>query len=962
MAENPLQNKDFLQGDGKPFQPIIDNIIQLQNEISKLKDGMKTAGVELSKVRNDNISGAKQQAVIVDEVTKKQELLTKAESEQAKEIAKLNVAIGEQNRKNKEAAKEAGATGSAYDAQSAKLNNLRKQYKDLAVQNKENTKEGKLMLRNITDLDKKLKDVDKSVGQNQRSVGGYGKALKGFAMQFVGALGITGLVVGFTNAMKNVIKNTAEFQKTLKTLQSVIGGTKEEMDGIAQVAKDVGTRFGKGAVEVAKMQVELGKMGFTAKEIENTTEAIVALSIATGEDLGKSGEIVSNVLRQFNLSTTESTRITDVMTKSFNDSALGLDNFGEAMRYAGPIAKSAGFTFEETAAMLGVLSDAGVKGSNAGTSLRFIFTELAAKGGDVREEFKKMATNGMSVSGALDETGRNAMTALNILGNNQDKLVKFTENMENAAGATLKTADAVGDTMLGAWDRFTSRLSNSLILEGASTFFKNLLNMASNAMKGIDEIKKGVADSRLQQFLQYNAKTKDRVADINAEIQATRSLNNEKKKEIESLKAKAFQEKAAGMSQSDHIKALEQGGEKIKMLEEQIKSNITYMNALGGVRAELTATKPIIEEVVEAKKEDIVNTEKLAKANENAAKKIKEAYDRIAKDIAAGQKRIEESEQEHLDRIDKMRDDAQARDDERIDEYFKQVNDAMTDKYKILEETGQLSNEMRLDIELDTLKESLGFQYLTKEQQEIAITSLQEKYADERIAKTQEEYAEKLKVAEQYASATMDVMDTISNFNEARMNRELQAAGDDEAKKEAIKKEYAKKDQDMAVGKALINGALAVGNALLTTPFVPIGLIMAGVAAARTASEVALIRSVKFAKGGFVELDGASHDNGGVPLAGIGEAEGKEGVSIWRKSVMSKHKSSIEGITNAINSGDTSIFNNDNRFFGQFSELTAIAKQQYSEQRKTNEYLSKNMIKIGEKTYKDMNGNKIHYC
>jgi len=151
----------------------------LQDKIIRDLDKRKDANKKLTKTQQDRL--------------KLEKKLREANSSAIDDNTLISVQLQEQRKINKELAKDKLGLIDAYDKESSKLNELRKRYKNLAVQNKENTKEGKRLLRNITDLDKKLKRVDDSVGQNQRSVGKYEKALSGLNAT-LGRLGIIALV------------------------------------------------------------------------------------------------------------------------------------------------------------------------------------------------------------------------------------------------------------------------------------------------------------------------------------------------------------------------------------------------------------------------------------------------------------------------------------------------------------------------------------------------------------------------------------------------------------------------------------------------------------------------------------------------------------------------------------------------------------------------------------------------
>lgn len=404
-------------------------------------------------------------------------------------------------------------------------------------------KELNLVMQNMNPNLPEYKKLQKELNETKNRIielrGGSANTKSELLNMSKAILGSFGLLFGIqelANAIMQVIKNNAQFEQNLKTMQGVIGATDDEMKKISETAISVGQMYGKSAVEVAKMQIELGKLGLTAKDINNVTGSILALSIATGEDLINSGEIATSTMKQFGLTSLDMTRITDVMTQSFNASALGLEEFGLSMKYVGPIARSVGFSVEEITAMLGVLADAGIKGEQAGTSLRFILTEVAKKGGDASEAFKQLAQNGITTTGALDEVGRNAMTALQVLASNQDKLTNFTDEMNNAAGATKNAADAMGDTLLGAWNRMITAISNT-------TYFSNLTNNL-----------KGLANTITELFSDENEQLKQNL------IQATNQQIAEDRKAV-------LESEDMWKARSELIKKY---GEEIKMLTEEI--------------------------------------------------------------------------------------------------------------------------------------------------------------------------------------------------------------------------------------------------------------------------------------------------------------------------------------------------------------------------------------------------------
>lgn len=173
------------------------------------------------------------------------------------------------------------------------------------------------------------------------------------------------------------------FDTQMSDTRSVLGLGKDDakMAALRQQARDIGGSTAFSPMDVARTQTVLAKSGYSADDILNSTEATVNLSLAAKVDIAQSADIVSNMQSAFDIPTKEVGRVSDVMTKAFNSSNTNLVELGEAMKYVAPIANAAGASIEDTAAMLGVLAKAGIRGSMAGTGASAAFSRLQAPRG-----------------------------------------------------------------------------------------------------------------------------------------------------------------------------------------------------------------------------------------------------------------------------------------------------------------------------------------------------------------------------------------------------------------------------------------------------------------------------------------------------------------------------------------------------------------------------------------------------
>jgi len=256
------------------------------------------------------------------------------------------------------------------------------------------------------------------------------------------------------------------FEAEMSKVQAVSGATAEEFKALSDNAKELGASTMFSAREVATLQTEFAKLGFSATEITKVTESTLALAQASGSDLARAAEVAGSTLRAFGLDAGETGRVTDVMAASFSSSALDMGVFAESMKYVAPVAKSAGMSIEETSAMLAVLANNGIKGSQAGTALRRIISEIGATGKPTSEAIAELASKGLDLADAKDEVGRSAQSALLVLANGVDQIAPTTQAFENSAGAAQKMADVMGANAFGATKRLESAMEGLMISIG----------------------------------------------------------------------------------------------------------------------------------------------------------------------------------------------------------------------------------------------------------------------------------------------------------------------------------------------------------------------------------------------------------------------------------------------------------------------------------------------------------------
>ena len=307
----------------------------------------------------------------------------------------------------------------------------------------------------------------KGLNKAERSMDKFGRKMQQTGKNL--SMKLTAPIVALGAVSFNVFR---DFELEMAKVKAVSGATADEFKLLSDNAKELGRSTIFSAREVAGLQLEFAKLGFTAKQITGVTEATLNLAQASGSDLARSAEVAGATLRGFNLDVSETGRVTDVMAKSFSSSALDMEAFAESMKMVAPIASSAGISLEKTSAMLAVLANNGIKGSMAGTMLRRIISEMETSGKSTAEAIKDLAEKGLDLGGAMDEVGQRAQSGLLKLVENTDLLAELNTEFENASGSAKEMADVMDMTAAGA-----SKALGSAV-EGLAIEFGGLVSVA----------------------------------------------------------------------------------------------------------------------------------------------------------------------------------------------------------------------------------------------------------------------------------------------------------------------------------------------------------------------------------------------------------------------------------------------------------------------------------------------------
>ena len=379
------------------------------------------------------------------------------------------------------------------------------------------------------DLKKKTDDTEKGlkdVGNAAKETGNFSQKMgKAFVVASAAVQVFTRVTRALSNTLKKAKDTFKDFEFAMAKVKAISGANAEEFKKLNNSARELGRTTFFTAQNVAELQLSLSKLGFRTDEILDSQEAILQLATAMGQDLGRTATVVAASIRGFGADTAETGRFADVMAAAFANSALDLEKFQTSMTKVSAIARSAGFSFEETTGLLGLLTDRGIEASIAGTSLRNILlalqdptSELSERlgrtvhsGKDLIVALKELDKSGIDVAGVMGIVEKRQVQAMESFIRSSDAIADFNKILLEAGGSAEDMADIMENTLQGAILKAKSAYEGFIltVLEGngflqksterVAQFISNLTDMLSTpeqlAMREVAKATKEAKDA-----------------------------------------------------------------------------------------------------------------------------------------------------------------------------------------------------------------------------------------------------------------------------------------------------------------------------------------------------------------------------------------------------------------------------------------------------------------------------------
>lgn len=218
------------------------------------------------------------------------------------------------------------------------------------------------------------------------------------------------------------IKVASDFEKAMSGVQAITGSTGEDFEKLREKAIDLGASTSFSSGEVAEAMTEMAKTGWSTTQILDGMAGVLDATATSGEGLGTVSTIVADAITGFGLSAKDSARVAHLMTQAANSGTIGISDLGESYKYVAPLAQSMGLSIEDVTTALSAMSMAGIKGSQAGTSLRTVLANMAKPSSTVAsamDELNLSITNSDGSFKSLDEIITTMRTSFNGLTDDQ---------------------------------------------------------------------------------------------------------------------------------------------------------------------------------------------------------------------------------------------------------------------------------------------------------------------------------------------------------------------------------------------------------------------------------------------------------------------------------------------------------------------------------------------------------------
>lgn len=350
-------------------------------------------------------------------------------------------------------------------------------------------------------IDATLRFVDNFTAPMQKSIAamtnGSKNAIKlgkdiekaGKSITNVGSKLTTTLTVPIVGLAGAAVKTAADFEASMSNVKAITGATGEDFEKLTALAQDLGKSTAWSASEVAEAMQYTGMAGWTAQENIDGLAGVLNLASATGTELARTSDILTDAISAFGDTAADASRYADVMTAASTNANVNVELLGESYKYVGSLAGTMGYEIDQVTTALAAMGNQGIKGSQAGTSLKNAISNLAAPTDAMQKAMDDLGISIVNNDGTMKSFE-------DVVDNLQSSFAGLTEDQQAAYAKTLFGKNAMAgmlaliNTSTEDYNKLADAISNSggAAEDAANTQLDNLkgqLTLLKSAVEGI---------------------------------------------------------------------------------------------------------------------------------------------------------------------------------------------------------------------------------------------------------------------------------------------------------------------------------------------------------------------------------------------------------------------------------------------------------------------------------------------
>lgn len=325
--------------------------------------------------------------------------------------------------------------------------------------------------------------------------------MKGLSSSVLGVTaafaGLTAAGVALTASLSKVVKTGMEFEKTMAVVRGVSRATEEQFNSLTGIASELGRTTEWTANQAAQGLRFLSMAGFEVEKSIKALPGTLDLATAGNIELSRAADIATNALTAMGIEVEDLEKVNDTFVSTITRTNTDMEMMAESFKYAAPVARAFGYTIDEVATFIGLLGNAGVQGSMAGTQLAFAIQKAALyaeeagiKNAKLIDVLKKLNEERADELKFMDIFSMRGGRAALILKDQIENYYKLNEQVKNSQGESEELAKVMRDTLSNSFALLKSAIDGVAIALYEEVFKEDLRGTIEGITESVSELTK----------------------------------------------------------------------------------------------------------------------------------------------------------------------------------------------------------------------------------------------------------------------------------------------------------------------------------------------------------------------------------------------------------------------------------------------------------------------------------------